>query len=373
MRRPLPSAVRPLLRRVRVDRLAFAAIAALGACFGLGDIAQVTSLDEAVLDAVRGLLPLGDRPGTPGVLLSGRRPAFPTRWPARPGLALVLVASAALAQPNRLEALASLERPASGALLAWAVYDLSRSQRRWYVLIRAVALGGLAIAVVGLAEASGLPGVRDWLAAMHDGSIPIGDVPRIASTLSHPNEAAMLLELSLPLLVAWAWTARPSWRLPLTLGVLANVVAMVLTFSRAGIVAGLAGLAVLAGVCLARGERRRLLPLGLAVLAVPAALLCAAMTSPGLDHRLTAELSEPASVERQSRADPTGVLGGGLGHGARPSAARGRPGQLPLALRQLYRRAGGQPGHPRPRPVPRSAGRHRRRSACSRWPGCWSA
>ena len=278
----------------RLDHLAFAAIAALGVCFGLGDIAQVTSLDAAVLTGIRGLLPLGIGLALLACVVGGRRPAFP-RSLAVPGLVwlAVLVVSAALATSNRQEAFASLERPASGALLAWALYELSRSERSWALLIRAVALGGLGIAIVGLAEASGLPSVQDWLAQLHDGSIPIGDVPRIASTLSHPNEAAMLLELSVPLLVAWAWTASRSWRVPLALCALATLVAMVLTFSRAGIVAGLAALAVLAGVCLVRGERRPLVLLGVAVLAVPAALVCAAMTSQGLDHRLTAELAEP--------------------------------------------------------------------------------
>ena len=62
--------------------------------------------------------------------------------------------------------------------------------------------------------ATGLAWVRDWLAGVHDGAVPIGDVARIASTLSHPNVAAVLLELSLPLLVAWMLTAERHWRWP---------------------------------------------------------------------------------------------------------------------------------------------------------------
>ena len=248
-----------------LDRLAFACLVLLALCVGLGDIASVTSVDAVLLTGVRGLLPLGIGLTLLATLLRRRLPAFPSRLavPAAAWLT-VLVVSAALAPSNRLEALASLERPASGALLAWAVYDLCRTRARWRLLAKATALSGLAIALAGLAEASGIPTARDWLAALHDGSVPIGDVPRIASTLSHPNEAAMLLELSLPLLVAWAWTASRRWRVPLALAALSNLVAMVLTFSRAGVVAGMAGLAVMAGLCVVRGERRPLLSLSAA-------------------------------------------------------------------------------------------------------------
>ncbi|HLZ28224.1 MAG TPA: O-antigen ligase family protein [Chloroflexota bacterium] len=280
-----------------LDRLAFVTLLVLALCVGLGDIASVTSIDAVLFTGVRGLLPLGIALALLATLLGRRWPAFPSRL-ARPAVAWlgVLVVSAAFAPSNRLEAVASLERPASGALLAWAVYEVCRTRARWRLLARATALSGLAIALAGLAEASGMPAAHAWLAALHDGSVPIGDVPRIASTLSHPNEAAMLLELSLPLLVAWAWTASRQWRVPLALAALSTLVAMVLTFSRAGVVAGMAGLAVMAGLCVIRGERRPLLSLGAAALAVPAALICAAMTDPGLDRRLTAELSQDSAI-----------------------------------------------------------------------------
>jgi putative inorganic carbon (hco3(-)) transporter len=299
MHGPFPRALYPThgqVSRSRLDRLAFGAVGLLALCFGLGDIAQVTSVDVVVLDGVRGLLPLAICLALLACLANRRRPAFPARlaWPMAAWLG-ALVLSAAFAPSNQAEALASLERPASGALLAWAVVDLSLRPQRWSRLARALALGGLAIALIGLAEASGLPSVRHWLAAVHDGSIPIGDVPRIASTLSHPNEAAMLLELSLPLLVAWVWTAARRWRAPLALGMVGNAVAMVLTFSRAGIVAGLAALTLLAGLCVSRGERQRLVPLGLVALAVPAALICQAIVNQGLDRRLTAELAPPST------------------------------------------------------------------------------
>jgi hypothetical protein len=289
-----------------IDRLAFGALVLLALGFGLGDIAQVTRLDVIVLNGIRGLLPLA-------IGLTILTSFFSDRWAALPrrmslSLAawlLVLLLSAALAPTNRFEALAALERPAAGALLAWSTFALCTDRRRWLLVARAVALGGLAIALVGLAEASGIPTIQIWLASLHDGQVPIGDVQRIASTLSHPNVAAILLELSLPLLVAWIWTAARPWRALLAFGALGNLLAMVLTFSRAGIVAGLAGLAVMAGVSVAHGERRGLLTLGLVALGVPTALLCAAMTAPGLDRRLTAELTPVTPQPSVSNAQPT--------------------------------------------------------------------
>jgi hypothetical protein len=196
-----------------LDRLAFTCLCLLAVSLGVGDIAQVTPFDTAVLNGVHGLLLLVIGLTLVAHIARGQRPAFPSSL-ALPMAAwlCVLLASAALAAGHRADALASLERPAGGALLAWAVVALCRTETRWVRLSSAIALGGLAIALVGLAEASGAPALSGWLALLRDGPIPIGDVPRIASTLSHPNEAAMLLELTLPLLVAWAWSASQPWR-----------------------------------------------------------------------------------------------------------------------------------------------------------------
>jgi hypothetical protein len=300
---------------VTVERLAFGTIVVLAFCLGLGDIARVTTFDTVLLIGIRGLLPLAIGLALLAGLLRRRLPAFPSQL-AFPALAwfAVLVGAAGLAPTNRLDAVASLERPASGALLAWAVWALCRTQAQWRLLAQAAALGGLGIALVGLAEASGIPIVRDWLASIHDGSVPIGDVPRVASTLSHPNEAAMLLEVSLPLLVAWAWTAPRRWRVPLTVAAMCNLAAMVLTFSRAGVVAGVAGLAIMAWLSISRGNRRALVSLGGVALAVPAALVCAAMANQGLDRRLSAELtltqSRTATIQHAPLA--ADLLNGGI-------------------------------------------------------------
>jgi O-antigen ligase len=70
-----------------------------------------------------------------------------------------------------------------------------------------------------------------------------------------------------------------------------------------------AALTVMAGLGVARGERRRVRTLGLVALAVPTALICAAMITPGLDRRLTAELPavapQPPPRDRASTTQPT--------------------------------------------------------------------
>src|SRR5438094_5301175 len=286
------------------DRAAFATLLLVALSFGFGDITQ-----GAALHVVRALVPVGITLTLWATIRAGQWPSFPRRL-ARPmaGLLTVLLLSAALAPTHNAEAIAALERPASGALLAWAVYSICYTPDRWRRLGSAFALGGFGVALIGLAEASGLPSVVEWLSSLHAGSVPIGDVPRITSTLSHPNVAAILLEVTLPLLVAWAWTSTPRWRVPLGLSVVACLIALVLTFSRAGIVAALVGLAIIVGLAIARGERRAPLSLALAALVVPVALVRAAMTDPGLDRRLTAGLDEsswasPSRLEFWSAAD----------------------------------------------------------------------
>jgi O-antigen ligase len=271
---------------------------ALALTFGLGDIARATPVAAALLDGVRGLLLLVIGLGLLGAVHRNHPAAVPAEL-APPIVAwfCVLVASAFLAQSHRADAIAAVERPASGALLAWVVASLCRSHARWLRLLQATAIGGLAIASMALAEASGAPVVASWLAAVHDGTLPIGDVPRVESTLSHPNEAAMLLELSLPLLVAWAWTASPRWRLVLAVASFGMLLAIVLTFSRAGIVAALMALGALGGLAVLHHERRRLVPLGMAALVVPLALLWTAFSDPGLDRRLTAGIDESSSIQ----------------------------------------------------------------------------
>ena len=310
-RRPAPSSViassrlhyQPTPRHAlqRLDHLTVFALMCLAASLGLGDIARVSPATSLILDAVHALLPV--------VILLAFFSALRTRaWSRSPRTIAIpiavwfslLVASALTASTYRTEAIASLQRPVGGALLAWTVCVTCNTEHRWRRVLQALAFGGLGLALIAVAEAARIPTVVDWLAAVHDGSIPIGDIPRVAATLSHPNETAMLLELALPLLIACAWAAGARWRLPLAVGALVVLLAIGLTFSRAGFVSALAALGVLTSVCIARGAPRHLVVLGVAVLALPLALGWATLMDPGLDRRLLAGIDE-SSGEQPSR------------------------------------------------------------------------
>jgi O-antigen ligase len=281
-----------------LERLGWLCLMLLALCLGLGDIANRTALGGVVLDAVHALVLVAIGLTLAAAIQARRWPRFPTplALPLAVWLA-VQVTSAALAPSHRAEALATLARPASGALLAWAVTDLCRRRQKSTQLLHALALGGLGVAAIALAEASGAPGIADLLNALHDGEIPIGDVPRVAATLSHPNEAAMLLELGLPLLVAAAWAAAPRWRTPMILAAMACMLAIVLTFSRAGVVTALLEVGLLGVLAARRAQRGWLLTAAAVALVVPLALAWTGLADPGLDRRLLAGLDESSQLQ----------------------------------------------------------------------------
>ncbi len=351
--RPTSSTARAVVHGLSLDRLGFATLVLLALSLGLGDIAQVTPVDTVLLAGVHGLLPLTIGLTFLTALRKHRWPVFPRRLslPLAAWLLITLL-SAALAPTNRAEAFAALERPVAGALLAWATYALCTSLSRWLLLARAVALGGVAIAIVGLGEALGTPPVLAWLASLHEDQVPIGDVPRLAATLSHPNVAAILLELSLPLLIAWMWSAARPWRWLVVSSALGTLLALVLTFSRAGLVAAVMSLAVMARVSIARGGRRRLVTLGFVALAVPAALLYAALTRAPFNRR------EPCTGRSASTWCATTP-----GSASAPTTTAG---DSPATRASLQITWASTPTTSTSRRWPIRAS-----SACSRWAGCW--
>ena len=79
---------------------------------------------------------------------------------------------------------------------------------------------------------------------------------RISATLGYATVAAMVLELTLPLLLAWLLTARRAWqRAVLAIAVTAQMAVLVLTLTRGGVLALFAGLAVMAGLAWRRSLR----------------------------------------------------------------------------------------------------------------------
>ena len=289
-----------LVAHVPFARLAWWAVLAVGVLYGLGDIAQISAFNSVLLSSVHALVPVAI-----GLALLGAARSRSAVSVSPPGLMLsgvtwlaVLTLSAALAPSHRPDALAAVTRPAAGVLLAWTVCQLCADRARWLRLAQAVATGGLFVAAMVLAEAAGVQPVQAWLDSLQDGEVPIGDVPRAAATLSHPNEAAILLELSLPLVIAWAWTTPSRWRLALFIGAGGTLAALVLTFSRAGMVAGFAALGVLTIACVrVRNWRGWLRSLGILALVAPLTLAWAALFYPGLDHRLAAGLDEASALQ----------------------------------------------------------------------------
>ena len=171
--------------------------------------------------------------------LSRRRPRVPRRLavPLIVWLACLAV-SAALAPSYQTQALAFVRDLTFGAFFAWAVYDLTDSRPRQLLVLRTAAIGGLAIAAFALLEAANVRPVVDWLAGFrYQTSFSVGEIPRVSSTLPHPNIAAMLLGMTLPLLIAWLVTTRHRLiRIGAAFGIGIELAALVLTVSRAGIV-----------------------------------------------------------------------------------------------------------------------------------------
>jgi O-antigen ligase len=282
----------------RLDSMACAALSTLALLVGFGDIAEVNPPARLLLESVRSLLLVVIGLALVAALRARRWPRVPSdvALPTAAWLA-VAVLSASLAESHRSDALSSLERPVGGALLAWAVCDVCRTRRNWLRVLRAASVGGLVVAAIALGEASGASPIQEWLATVRDGPVPIGDVPRVAATLSHPNEAAMLLELVLPLMIAGAWSARPRSRPWLAACAAGVLLALVLTFSRAGIFAALAALGVMASAAALRREPGRLRVPAMVMLVVPVALGWAALVDPGLDRRLLAGLDESGALQ----------------------------------------------------------------------------
>jgi len=208
-------------------------------------------------------------------LLVGRR------WPRVPRAVavpaalwlLALTLSAVHAPTYQSQALAFVRHLALGLAWGWAVYDLARYAGQQVLLARAFALGGTLVALLGLAEAVHVEPVGAWLAGFrYQASFSVGDVPRVSASLAHPNIAAMLLGLSLPLQVVWAATTTtrpPLGRLVLGACAAAQVATLVLTISRAGI--AVTGLVLLGMLAAARWQRQ--VAVGRASLAAAVGLL----------------------------------------------------------------------------------------------------
>jgi len=243
-----------------------------------------------------------------GCGLTRRWPRVPPRVALPAALWLGMLAlSASLAPTYQTRALAFVRDLAFGIAFGWLVYDVASTPHRQVLMARALAISGLGVAVFGLAEAGSMAPVGEWLAGFrYQASFGVGELPRISSTLPHPNVAAMLLGLVVPLQLAWLINSRRLWtRVVIGVGTIMELATLVLTVSRAGILvsAVVLGAMVLAGVwqrhsmlawtSLATGAGLAAL-LGVSLIRQPTALLH--LTSESTQTWYRANYSTPAEV-----------------------------------------------------------------------------
>ncbi len=179
----------------------------------------------------------------------GRMPRAPSALvaPVAVWIAALLVAMF-IAPSNRLDSLRFISRVVSGLAIAWVAYNLTTLPRQTTVL-KAAVVGGLAVAVLGLAEMAGFSPIASWLVRWRGAPTRVGDLLRLTSTLIYTTITAMYLELIIPVAVAWIVTARGAiLRLLLAGGLVALMSALVLTLTRSGIVAVCVALCVAAVV-----------------------------------------------------------------------------------------------------------------------------
>jgi O-antigen ligase len=221
-------------------------------------------------------------------------PRVPRRLVLPIGLWLAaLLLSAVLAPSFQLQALAFVRDITLGVGFGWAVYDLARGAGQRAFVARVLAACGMCVAVVGLGEAANVGPVVEWLAGFHYLSrsrFNVGEISRVTSTLTHPNIAAVLLALVVPLQLAWTVTSRATWsRALLGAGLGAEIVTLVLTVSRTGaaVVEVVLGVMILASIT----RRQTLVARAslVAVIGLPLVMVLAVARQPILLLHLTSE------------------------------------------------------------------------------------
>lgn len=194
------------------------------------------------------------------LLLARRWPAWPRwwLWPIAAWVGVVLV-SAALAPFAQEAAFKFAVRSCAGVAVGLAVVDIvARTPGRLPLLILALLCGGTAAALTGWLEVLLPAQTSAWLSQFKLLTTRVAGTIRASGTLGYANIAAQYWEVILVLLVTWmaAVQLRPLLRLAAWLAVVTVAGALVLTASRGGLVAVLAGLVFLA---LATWTTRRLM------------------------------------------------------------------------------------------------------------------
>lgn len=233
-------------------------------------------------------------------LLVERRLPRINRRLALPGLVFLLacIISALLAPGARLDALRFTGRVVAGFALFVIVADVVDSRERAVTLMKVMAISGVIVGGLAVLEYLGVQPVVAFLSLFKAHPTRVGGFLRASSSLMYATIAAMYLELTFPFLVAWqaaSLTAspRPGSRmqfLALCLGVLVVLEGIILTFTRAGLIAIVAALAVMALVWSRRhGIDRAIRTMGLTGAGFGLLLALAILTSPMFKLRLVSE------------------------------------------------------------------------------------
>lgn len=146
-----------------------------------------------------------------------------------------LLLSSLLAPQLRGNAVRAALRTLTGLALVPAVLPLVRTRREALWLAGGVVAGGVLAAVLGTAEVvRGAPFA--WLTLFRERPTLAGPFLRLAGPFDYANQAAMYIEATLPLLVAFTVSAyrrrRRAWTVVLLLAFFLYVQAAFLTFSR---------------------------------------------------------------------------------------------------------------------------------------------
>lgn len=203
---------------------------------------------------------------------------------------VVLLAAAVTAPDHQITALKFSIKVISSVLIGWIVFDLTYSIKRQQLVAQTIALSGLTVAIIGVMETANFAPLNAWLTGFRFDSVSFAGVQRISATLVHPNHLAMILELMLPLALAWFLTAQRKWvQVLLGIGLFMEALALVLTLSRGGLIASIAGFGLITVI----SERYKQRKVALSSLAIIGTLIILAIgtviTNPLLMVRVIGE------------------------------------------------------------------------------------
>ncbi|MBV9322905.1 MAG: O-antigen ligase family protein [Chloroflexi bacterium] len=205
------------------------------------------------------------------------------------GIALL---SALLATAYRGEALKFVGRLASGVFAFLVVRELVQGRLdRIRAVLWAITLGAGVSAVLGLGEMAGWPVLDPVLRLFKLAPTRVGPDLRLSASFQYATIAAVFFELAAPLAIVLAATEAGRWRRALAMAIAAACsVAVVLTLTRAGIIALVAAFGLLLTLAVTRRRWHALaLPTGLACASGFAALALLSMHMRNFDPRLATE------------------------------------------------------------------------------------